>query len=132
MLLFKRTRVLHSSRRIHARPCIPQVSGRFLFEHLASGLSRGRIGSMDADTDVMTLAHAQVTEEAQRFVQLLNERTEGMLETLQVGESLAVHVMTTRSGLDNKSIPARVLFQIVLPGMTPERGREWTVYGPKV
>jgi len=87
---------------------------------------------MDADTDVMTLAHAQVTEEAQRFVQLLNERTEGMLETLQVGESLAVHVMTTRSGLDNKSIPARVLFQIVLPGMTPERGREWTVYGPKV
>lgn len=37
----------------NARPCIPQVSGRFLFEHVASELCRGRIGSMDADRVVI-------------------------------------------------------------------------------
>ncbi len=77
--------------------------------------------------DAMTIAQERVSAEAERFTRLLNERTEALLETLQVGESLAVRTITAHD-----SIPVRVLFQIVMPGMAPERGFEWTVYGPKV
>lgn len=87
----------------NARPCIPQVSGRFLFEHLASGLSRGRIGSMDADLSMMALWE-RATRAVEAVKKGIDECTETLLGTLQ----------------------------ILAPGDAPQSGFEWTVYGPKV
>ena len=78
------------------------------------------------DNDRLAAAHALVAEEANRISALMNERTEALLSTLQSGESLAVRVLLSHMGT-----PVRVFFQIILPGMAPERGYEWTVYGPK-
>lgn len=84
---------------------------------------------MDADLSMMAL-WAHTTRAVEAVKKGVDECTEALLDTLQIGERLAVHIEMTQ--VDAGMLRPTIIFQVLAPGDAPQLGFEWTVYGPKV
>lgn len=84
---------------------------------------------MDADLSMMALWE-RATRAFEAVKKGIDECTETLLGTLQIGERLAVHIEMTQ--VDAETLRPTIIFQILAPGDAPQSGFEWTVYGPKV
>ena len=73
---------------------------------------------------------ARATRAVEAIKKGIDECTETMLSTLQIGERLAVHIEMEQ--VDTLTLRPTIIFQVLAPGDAPQVGYEWTVYGPKV